>query len=169
MQEKKDKKYWREARRARRRVKRAEKRRERREALQRFSFRIRKYFKEKKRIRKEKAKQAQLEHERKKRQEKEAGGFWAVRRRRLRRFFLRVWRKLKSLKNADRKHIVALAASRGVGAWTLSVSRSRTGVWDDGSAALYGLPGFLFPLETRRWTFAGSKWRKLDETKAEVK
>ena len=67
------------------------------------------------------------------------------------------------------KHIVALAASRGVGAWTLSVSRSRTGVWDDGSAALYGLPGFLFPLETRRWTFAGSKWRKLDETKAEVK
>ena len=109
MQEKKDKKYWREARRARRRVKRAEKRRERREALQRFSLWIREYFKEKKRIRKEKAKQAQLEYERKKRQEKEAGGFWAVRRRRLRRFFLRVWRKLKSIKNADRRHIVALS------------------------------------------------------------
>ena len=42
--------------------------------------------------------EAQLEYERKKRQEKEAGGFWAVRRRRLRRFFLRVWRKLKSIK-----------------------------------------------------------------------
>ena len=57
-------------------------------------------------------------------------------------------------------HVVALPRSRKVGVWALTVTRSRTGMWDDGSVAVSGVPGFLFPVENRRWTFAGRNWRK---------
>ena len=65
-------------------------------------------------------------------------------------------------------HVIALPRPRKSGAWSLVVSRSRTGQWDDGSASVLGVPGFLFPLENRRWTFAGRNWRKpFKETKGQ--
>ena len=142
MQEQKDKKYWKKVRRLRRREKRAEKRRERREKLQHFSSRILEKIKENKRIRKEKAKQAQRDHERRKKQEQEAGGFWAVRRRRIRRFFIRVWRKIEQIKAADRRHFVAfsLIALSVLAAFTvcdLSIDRLVMALGDFKNSVIY--------------------------------
>ena len=62
--------------------------------------------------------------------------------------------------DAIHAYFVALPRPRKTGAWSLSLSRSRTGQWDDASASVIGVPGFLFPVEGRRWTFAGRNWRK---------
>lgn len=66
-------------------------------------------------------------------------------------------------------HVVALENPRKSGVWSLTVSRSREGMWDDGAAEVLGLPGFLFPIQNRRWTFSGSAWRKVEKTKAGCK
>ena len=64
--------------------------------------------------------------------------------------------------------LVALPKPRKPGVWALSLSRSRTGQWDDASASVVGVPGFLFPVEGRRWTFAGRNWRKaINQTKGQ--
>ena len=108
MQEKKDKKYWKERRRFRRREKRSEKRKQFKEKVQGLTSCIKEKISEIRRKRKERIRQEQLEEERRKRQEKEAGGFWAVRRRRIRRFFIRKWRTLQKLIRADYRHWVAV-------------------------------------------------------------
>ena len=65
-------------------------------------------------------------------------------------------------------HVVALPRPRKIGTWSLVISRSRTGQWDDGFASILGVPGYLFPVENRRWTFAGRNWRRpFEKTKGQ--